>query len=99
MNTQQINQSQHTIVYGHDYCPQALLLVKALTQYAVDYEWRDIMDEPQRQAELKQLASGNLSVPTVVFADGAVMVEPWPAQVLKKLGLKKPGLLERLLGR
>ena len=92
------------VVYGHNYCIQAKFLVAALDKHNVDYEWRDVMqDEPDYQDELRQLANGNLSVPTTVFPDGTVMVEPWPGKVLKKLGLKKAGRAERffqkLLGK
>ncbi|MEK7325538.1 MAG: hypothetical protein AAB217_09820 [Chloroflexota bacterium] len=38
-------------------------------------------------------------VPTVVFSDGTMMVEPLSDDVLDKLGLHQPSLLERWLGR
>ena len=92
------------VVYGHNYCPQAKFLAAALDKHNVDYEWRDVMHgEAGHQDELRQLANGNLSVPTAIFPDGTVMVEPWPGKVLKKLGLKKAGRVERffqnLLGK
>jgi len=91
---------QDLVVYGHNYCLQAMLLVKELDKCEVDYEWRDVREgEPQFEADLRELAGGNLSVPTVIFPDGEVMVEPWPGQVLKKLDLKKPSPVERLLHR
>lgn len=89
---------QNLIVYGHNYCLQAQLLANELTKQQVEYEWRDVMQGPARYArELKALANGNLSVPTVVFPNGDILVEPWPGQVLQKLGLKKMGWAERLL--
>ena len=94
------NPNQSLIVYGHNYCLQAQLLVTELTKRQVDYEWRDVVKGPVRyQQELKELANGHLSVPTVIFPDGTKMVEPWPGQVLKKLGLKRKGFGERLLER
>jgi hypothetical protein len=36
---------------------------------------------------LKALARGYLSVPTLVFPDGSVMIEPSSRSVLLKLGL------------
>ena len=87
------------IVYGHNFCGQAIWLANALQRHDVQHEWRDIRQDSAYRTELKQLANGNLSVPTVIFPDGVVMVEPWPNQVLKKLGLKKPNLLERLISR
>ena len=86
------------IVYGHNYCLQSKFLVATLNKHTVDYEWRDVMQgEPGYQDELRQLANGNLSVPTTVFPDGTVMVEPWPGKVLKKLGLKRAGRVERFI--
>ena len=94
------NKKQGLIVYGHNFCAQAGILSKALIDYDIDHEWRDIRNgDPAWQDELRALARGYLSVPTVVFPDGTVMVEPWPKEVLKKLGIKESGFLDRLLGR
>ncbi len=73
------------IVYGHQYCADALYLDSYLHKNGVTYEWRDIADgDPRFQQELRLLAGGNLSVPTVVFPDGEVLVEPNPKEVLAK---------------
>lgn len=74
------------IIYGHDFCSQAWLLKTTLNKERIDYEWRDIAADESHHVELRRVAHGHLSVPTVVFPDGAVMVEPWPKQVLAKLG-------------
>lgn len=74
------------IVYGHDFCGQALYLRNSLDQNAIAYEWRDIAQgDPRFRDELRQLARGFLSVPTVIFPDGQVMVEPYPREVLARL--------------
>jgi mycoredoxin len=92
------NENPNLIIYGHKYCLQAQLLVNALTKQQISYEWRDVIEGPVNfQEELKALANGNLSVPTVMFPDGSVLVEPWPGQVLEKLGLKQMSWGERLL--
>lgn len=76
------------IIYGHDYCSQAHMLYHTLEEHGVDYELRDILKgDPSWKGELRALARGHLSVPTVVFSDGSVMVEPWPRSVIEKLGL------------
>ncbi len=89
------------IIYGHDFCTQAWWVRDALEKHAVPHEWRDIMQgDPAWKEELRALARGNLSVPTVLFPDGTVWVEPSPDRVLNKLGVEraKPGagLMERL---
>jgi mycoredoxin len=95
------SQTQHRhklIVYGHNYCPQAKLLISALNKHQVQYDWRDVIQgDPRFQAELRELAHGNLSVPTLIFPDGVVMVEPWPNTVLRKLNLQSSGWLSRII--
>lgn len=72
------------IVYGHHYCADALYLDNYLHKNGIEYEWRDVAHGDARfQKELRLLANGNLSVPTVVFPDGKVLVEPNPRQVLE----------------
>jgi mycoredoxin len=87
------------IVYGHNFCGQARRLADLLAKHHIDHEWRDVQDDSRFRDELRQLARGYLSVPTVIFPDGTVMVEPWPEAVLTKLSPRQPGLMERLLGR
>jgi mycoredoxin len=94
----QINQS--IIVYGHNRCPLSRLLAKSLKKHNVGHEWRDVHQTDQIFAEeLRQLANGYLSVPTVIFPDGTVMVEPWPTQVLRKINIEPTGWLEKLVDR
>jgi len=91
---------ERLIVYGHVYCPQASLLADTLHEYRIPHEWRDVIDgDPRYKDELRALARGHLSVPTVIFPDGSVMVEPWPGEVLKRLNRSRPGFLRQLFGR
>ncbi len=83
------------IVYGRQNCGQAVLLARYLRESGIEFEWRDILEgEPRFQAELRQLANGHLSVPTVIFPDGAVFVEQGP-EVVDRLGLRRLGFFER----
>ncbi len=76
----------HLIVYGHKACGLSLWLKRVLTQQGIEHEWRDVRSgEPRFAEELTELAHGNLSVPTVIFPDGKIMVEPQPDQVLDEL--------------
>jgi len=99
VNTEpQINQP--VIVYGHNHCPLSLLMARTLKKHNIEHEWRDVHQDQQNFAnELRQLANGYLSVPTVIFPDGTVLVEPWPTQVLKKMGIQPTGWLEKLINR
>jgi mycoredoxin len=74
------------IVYGHKYCADAIFLEGYLNRNGIAYEWRDIVaGDPDFKDELRLLARGYLSVPTVVFSNGEVLVEPNPKEVLARL--------------
>lgn len=91
------NESGILIVYGHAFCGQARTLRRALESANLDFEWRDVRQgDPEFQEELRGLANGFLSVPTVVFPDGTVMVEPRTQQVIDKA---RPGGGSSLIGR
>jgi hypothetical protein len=76
-------------VYGHAYCPGARRLRTALDDRKVTYEWRDIREgDPRFENQLKELANGYLSVPTLIFPDGTLMVEPLLNEVLNKLNIE-----------
>ena len=95
-----VSEPARLIVYGHHSCGLARMLAEALFEQHIDYEWRDVAEgEPRFKDELRRLARGHLSVPTVIFPDGTVMVEPWPREVLRKLSSHQPGLIEKLLKR
>jgi mycoredoxin len=81
-----LDSNARLIVYGHNFCSLALNLERVLKRRFIDYEWRDVREgAPRFGDELRQLARGHLSVPTVVFPDGSVLVEPWPDEVLERI--------------
>jgi len=74
------------IVYGHAFCPDVFRLRRILEREGIAYEWRNIVGgDPRWTDELRLLAKGYLSVPTVVFPDGQVLVEPDPRELLARL--------------
>ncbi len=87
------------IVYGHYRCTHAPRFIRLLDERDIDYEWRDVHDEPRFGDELRQLTGGDLTVPTLVFSDGTVMVDPWLDDVLEKLRPPLPRLFAWLFKR
>ena len=76
-------------VYGHSFCPGSRRLRTALEERNINHEWRDVREgDPRFQKELKELANGYLSVPTLIFPDGTLMVEPLLNEVLEKLDIE-----------
>lgn len=74
------------IVYGHQDCSLSRWLRRELEENQIEFEWRDVKEGfPRFQDELSAVAHGNLSVPTVIFPDGKVLIEPRPKDVLDQL--------------
>lgn len=97
------NEGGRLIVYGHNYCGMSRALVNVLKEKEIEYEWRDVREGPvEYQEQLKKLAHGCLSVPTVIFPDGSVLVEPAPYTVVNRLQqppVRDESIMARILRR
>ena len=76
------------IVYGTTWCPDCRGAKQFLGDHLIQYVWVDIEQDAEAMAEVERLNHGNRSVPTIVFPDGGVLVEPNGDQLAQKLGLR-----------
>lgn len=60
-----------------------------LARHQVPYLWMDVDREERARALAARSASGALSLPTVLFPDGSVLVIPTPADLAEKIGLQR----------
>jgi len=67
---------EQIIVYGTRWCGDTRRAVKILDGHNIDYEWVDIDKDPQGEKFVKETNQGNRSVPTIVFPDESILVEP-----------------------
>ena len=72
-------------VYGTAWCPNCVRAKQVLAKHLVQYDWTDISNDEKARAYVEQVNRGNRSVPTIVFPDGSVLVEPSNAELEKKL--------------
>ncbi len=77
--------------YCTDWCPDCTRARSFLDKQRVAYVAVDIEENPEGRAMVEELNHGMRSVPTIVFPDGTVLVEPSNAQLAKKLGLSVKG--------
>ncbi|MGH7862985.1 MAG: glutaredoxin family protein [Candidatus Dormibacteraceae bacterium] len=63
-------------VYGTDWCGDCKLAKRVLAEAGLSYEWIDIDSQPDAAEVVQQLNGGMKSVPTILFPDGRVIVEP-----------------------
>ena len=64
------------IFYATKYCPDCFRARKILDERSIPYQYVDINRDPEARAYVEQVNHGNRSVPTILFPDGDVLVEP-----------------------
>ncbi len=82
------DQHDMIIVYGTTWCPDCRNAKQFLGEHLIQYIWVDIEQDAAAMAEVERLNHGNRSVPTIVFPDGGVLVEPSGEQLATRLGLR-----------
>jgi glutaredoxin-like protein len=75
------------IVYGADWCGDCLRAKRFLDQHSVLYEWIDIEVDPRAGTKVRELNRGRRIIPTIVFDDGSVLIEPTNSQLAAKFGI------------
>ncbi|MDO8442828.1 MAG: glutaredoxin domain-containing protein [bacterium] len=71
-------------VYGTDWCPDTARTRKCLAKLGIDYTWHNIDKDKDACAFVEEVNNGNRSVPTILFPDGSIFVEPSDAELEKK---------------
>lgn len=75
-------------LYGTGWCPDCKRSKQFFGEQRVPYHYVDIDNDPESVAFVEQTNNGLRSIPTIVFPDGAVLVEPSNAQLAEKLGMQ-----------
>jgi thioredoxin reductase (NADPH) len=74
-------------VYGAIWCPDCKRAKQFFGEQRVQYSNVDIDDDPKAVTFVEKVNAGKRSIPTIVFPDGQILVEPSNAQLAQKLGL------------
>lgn len=77
-------------VYGTAWCGDTQRSRKVLEAHNIPYRWVDIDTDKIAERYVFGVNHGNRSVPTIVFQDGSVLVEPKKAQLINKLAQISP---------
>lgn len=75
-------------LYGANWCPDCRRSKAFLGQHRVPYQYFDIDQDTDAQEYVKQQNDNKLIIPTILFADGSILVEPSDAELAAKLGLQ-----------
>jgi mycoredoxin len=80
------NLPSQVIVYGTTWCGDTIRTRSYLDQNHIPYQWIDIDKDIDGRNFVESTNNGHRSVPTLVFSDGSILVEPSSAALAKKLG-------------
>lgn len=72
-------------LYGAEWCPDCHRSRNYLDSRSVAYEYINVDGDEAAQAYVKQVNDNRLIIPTIVFPDGSVLVEPSNAELARKL--------------
>jgi thioredoxin reductase (NADPH) len=75
------------IVYGTTWCPDCKRSKQFLGDQRIHYHWVDIEQDSESMTYVEEINKGKRIIPTIVFPDGDVFVEPSNAELAEKLGL------------
>ncbi len=71
-------------VYGTRWCGDTRRALRIFDERKVPYQWIDIDQDKQGEKIVKDINNGNRSVPTIVFPDESVLVEPHNETLTRK---------------
>lgn len=73
------------IIYGTKWCGDCYRARRILEANQIAFEWLDIDLHQEGEEYVLNINNGMRSVPTIVFGDGQVLVEPSNSQLREKI--------------
>ena len=75
-------------VYGAPWCPDCRHAKQFLGEQRIPYLWIDVDEDQEGMRYIEQVNDGKHIIPTILFEDGSILVEPSNADLAQKLGLR-----------
>ena len=75
-------------LYGTNWCSDCKRSKKFLGEQRIRYDYINIEEDLEGQTFVQKVQNGGLTIPTIVFDDGSVLIEPSNAELAAKLGLE-----------
>ncbi|MCH8989312.1 MAG: FAD-dependent oxidoreductase [Chloroflexi bacterium] len=74
-------------VYGAPWCPDCKQSKQFLGEQRIRFNWVDIDEDEAGRRRVQELNDGKQIIPTIIFEDGSILVEPSNAELAAKLGI------------
>jgi mycoredoxin len=82
-----VTQKAEIILYGTTWCGDTRRARKFFDDHKISYQWVDIDGDKSAEEYVISVNKGCRSVPTILFPDGSLLVEPSTMQLLTKFEL------------
>jgi len=80
--------NKEIVVYSTVWCPDCKRAKKFFGEQRIPYVNVDIEQDPEAMAFVEKVNNGKRIIPTIVFPDGSILVEPSNAELASHLGLQ-----------
>ena len=82
-----MNQQKKILVYGTRWCGDTKRARLFFEDHNIDYCFIDIDQDKNGERIVREVNEGSRSVPTIIFSDGSILVEPDEHTLEKKIGV------------
>lgn len=76
------------VVYGADWCADCRRARQFLTRHQIPFTWINIDQDKHAEQVVLKLNRGMRSIPTILFEDGSILVEPSNYELADKLCIR-----------
>ena len=74
-------------MYGTTWCGDTRRARRFFDEHNIPYRWIDIDQDVEARKYVQEVNHGFRSVPTIIFPDGSMLVEPSTSQLAVKMGI------------
>jgi mycoredoxin len=75
------------IFYGTTWCGGTRRARRILEEQQIAFQWIDIDQDMEARKRVEEINHGYRSVPTILFPDGSILVEPSDDELREKIGV------------
>jgi thioredoxin reductase (NADPH) len=80
--------NQEILIYSTTWCSDCKRAKKFFGEHRIPYTNIDIEENPAGMAYVEEVNNGKRIIPTIVFPDGSLLIEPSNAELAEKMGLR-----------
>jgi mycoredoxin len=79
---------QKIVIYGTEWCGDCRRARRFFDEHSIPYQWINIDRDKEAEQFVLMTNGGMRSVPTIVFPDQSILVEPTSYMLAEKLGIQ-----------